>query len=114
MRLCASFAQNGERGDDTKILQGFARLRWWNRIGQLKADLAVQIIRAIRQRALTQHQAAALVGLKQPDISNICNARLAGISIERLFLVLNRLGRSIEIHISPEEREDAATVVLAA
>lgn len=79
----------------------------------VKAQLAAQIIRTLRQRGLTQKAAAKLSGLSQPDISNICNAHLAGISVERLFLVLNRLGRSIEIHVSTEERADARTSVLA-
>lgn len=81
---------------------------------QLKAQLAAQIIRTLRERRLTQSAAARLTGLKQPDISSIVNTRLDGISVERLFLVLNRLGRRIEIRISSEEveTEDARTLVL--
>lgn len=81
---------------------------------QLKAALAAQILGAIRERGITQKAAAQMSGLKSPDISNICNARLDGISVERLFLVLNRLGRNIEIRVSAEDREDATTLVLAA
>lgn len=80
---------------------------------QVKAALAAQILRTIRERGLTQKAAAQLSGLKAPDMSNICNARLDGISVERLFNVLNSLGRSIEIHVSSEEREDARTLVTA-
>lgn len=82
---------------------------------KLKAQLAGQIIRTVREKRLTQSAAAQLAGLKQPDISNIVNTRLDGISVERLFLVLNRLGRRIEIHISSEEMsaEEAKTLVLA-
>lgn len=43
----------------------------------LKAGLAIQIVRAMRERGLTQRQTAELVGLKQPDLSNIARARLA-------------------------------------
>ncbi len=80
---------------------------------QIKTQLAVQIMRVMRERRLTQVQAAKITGLKQPDISGIVNTRLDGISVERLFLVLNRLGRNIEIRVSTEEREDARTLVLA-
>lgn len=82
---------------------------------RLKAQLAAQIIRTLREKRLTQSAAAQMSGLKQPDISNIVNARLDGISVERLFLVLNRLGRRIEIRISSEEMsaDEAKTLVLA-
>ena len=80
---------------------------------QLKAMLAAQILQAIRERSLTQRQAAELTGLKAPDISNICNARLSGISVERLFLVLNRLGLKIEIRILNESEETAAITLAA-
>lgn len=84
---------------------------------QLKAQLAAQIIRTLCERRLTQSAAARLTGLKQPDISNIVNTRLDGISVERLFWVFNRLGRHIEIRISSSsqeiETEEARTLVLA-
>ena len=79
----------------------------------LKAGLAVQIVRAIRARGLTQQQAAELVGLKQPDLSNIARARLDGISVERLLSVLNRLGHRVEVRVDLEETANARTLVVA-
>lgn len=79
----------------------------------VKAQLSAQIIRTLRERGLTQKAAAQMSGLKQPDISNICNGKMDGISVERLFLVLNSLGRGIEIRVVDEECEDARTLVLA-
>lgn len=80
----------------------------------LKSGLAVQIMRAMRERGLTQRQTAELVGLKQPDLSNIARARLDGISVERLLMVLNRLGHRIEVRVALEKTEDARTLVIAA
>ena len=79
----------------------------------LKSGLAVQIVRAMRARGLTQRQTAGLVGLKQPDLSNIARARLDGISVERLLAVLNRLGHRVEIRVAVEESADARTLVVA-
>ena len=80
----------------------------------LKSGLAVEIVRAIRARGLSQHQAAELVGLKQPDLSNIMRTKLDGIGVERLFAVLNRLGHQVEVRVEQRETENARTLVLAA
>ena len=79
----------------------------------LKSGLAVHIVRAMRARGLTQAQTAELVGLKQPDLSNIARARLDGISVERLLSVLNRLGHRVEVRVDLEETANAHTLVVA-
>ncbi len=77
----------------------------------LKADLAVEILRIVRLRGLTQRALVARTGVKAQDVSNIVNARLDKVSVECLFTTLNRLGRNIEIHVASEDREDARTLV---
>lgn len=76
----------------------------------LKSDLAERVARAIRSRGWTQKRAAEVAGLKQPDLSNIVNGRVDGISIERLFLVLNRLGYGVRVEVDEEPGETARTV----
>lgn len=76
----------------------------------LKSDLAERVARAVRSRGWTQKRAAEMAGLKQPDLSNIVNGRVDGISIERLFLVLNRLGYSVRVQVDEEPGETARTV----
>ena len=78
-----------------------------------KTKLALQIVRIIRSKGWTQKEAAIHVGLKQPDISNIMNARLAGISFERLLGVLTRLGFDIELRVSQEAHERLGSLVIA-
>ena len=82
----------------------------------LKANIAIEIANLVKAKALTQTQAARLVGLSQPKISDILRGRLAGYSVERLLSVVNRLGRSVEVRISAQERapEEATTRVLVA
>jgi len=66
-----------------------------------KSDLAIAIAREIESRGLTQAEAAELLGVAQPDISNLRRGRLAGYSIERLTRLLNALGQDVEIRIRP-------------
>jgi predicted XRE-type DNA-binding protein len=54
-----------------------------------RADLASTIIREIRRRGLTKAEAAKLLGIEQPDVSAIMNARLDGFSVERLQRLLD-------------------------
>jgi len=49
-----------------------------------KADLARVVRKTIRDRGLTQTEAADLLGVKQPDVSDLVRGKLARFSIERL------------------------------
>jgi predicted XRE-type DNA-binding protein len=65
----------------------------------LKAELVAQIDRIIRERRMTQKQAAELLGLSQPDISRLLRGNFRQYSVERLLRLLTLLGRDIDITI---------------
>lgn len=65
----------------------------------LKAELVTRIDRIIRQRGLKQVEAAKLMGLSQPDVSRLMRGDFQEYSMERLFRLLNALGRDIDIII---------------
>jgi len=67
-----------------------------------KAQIAYRICRILDERRLTQKQAAALLGIDQPKISNMKRGRLDGFSIDRLFRFLTALDRNVEIVIRPK------------
>ena len=67
-----------------------------------KAGLVVEIDRIIRARRITQAQAAELMGIDQPKVSNLLRGRFRGYSMQRLMEFLTRLGRDVEIIISRE------------
>ena len=75
----------------------------------LKAQLAAKIAELIRHKGWTQARAAEVIGLDQPKVSHLLRGRLSGFSAERLFSILNRLGHSIEVRISAEERAPGKT-----
>ncbi len=72
----------------------------------MKADLAAEIIRALRERTLTGAQAARLTGVQEADFSRIRNAELHRFTIDRLVAILNRLGRGVEVHVTVKSGPD--------
>lgn len=66
-----------------------------------KVALAVEILRILEERGLTQLAAAKLVGVSQPKVSALTNYRLEGFSVERLMTFLTALGRDVDITIRP-------------
>ena len=66
-----------------------------------KAELARLIRTEIRDRGLSQTEAAALLGVKQPDVSDLVRGRLSRFSIARLERFLNALDLEIRIQVGP-------------
>ena len=67
----------------------------------LKAELVVQLHRFIKARKLTQVAAAKLIGIKQPDLSNILRGHYQGFSLERLMRMLTAFNQDVEITVRP-------------
>lgn len=72
-----------------------------------RVDLASAITREIRRRGLTQVRAAAMLGISQPDVSAIMNARTDGFSQERLERLLNALDMEVRIQVGPRPEGQA-------
>ena len=72
-----------------------------------RVDLASAITREIRRRGLTQTRAATLLGISQPDVSAIMNARVDGFSQERLERLLNALDMEVRIQVGPRPEGQA-------
>ena len=66
----------------------------------LQAELTRLIYVRIKDMGLTQVQAAKRLGMKQPDISKLMNARHTGFSAERLFKALNALDEDVQIIVT--------------
>ena len=74
----------------------------------VKAQLAAKIAEIIQRRALTQTEAAKILGLTQPKISALLKGRFRGISEHRLLECLTRLGRDVHIVIKSAPRSRAS------
>ncbi len=66
----------------------------------LKAQLTLQIYKTIKSRNLTQSDAGAILGIKQPHVSSLMRGRSGTFSVERLMDFLRALGHDIEIAVT--------------
>ena len=78
-----------------------------------KAKLVMAIGEAIRQRKLTQAQAAALLGIDQPKVSALLKGRYGGFSTDRLLRLLVALDRDVDIVVRPARARPHVTVLVA-
>ena len=68
-----------------------------------KAKMCLKISRLIRERKLTQAKAANLMGLTQPNVSDLLRGRLDGFTLDRLFRCLDALDQEVEIIVRPKQ-----------
>ena len=69
-----------------------------------KAELVIQIIQVMEERGLKQVEAAEIMGIDQPKVSQLVRGKLDGFSMERLYRFLNALGRDVEIVVKPKPK----------
>ncbi len=79
-----------------------------------RAQVMSRISEIIKERGLTQKEAAGLLDIPQPKVSCLMNGKLSMFSLEHLFELLNALDRDVEIIIKPKTKEEkfATTQVL--
>jgi predicted XRE-type DNA-binding protein len=65
----------------------------------MKADLAAEIVRILRERELTGAEAAKLTGVQAADISRIRKADLDRFTLDRLVRILKYLDQRIHLRI---------------
>ena len=68
----------------------------------VKAQLATAIADCIEAHKLTQKQAADILGMTQPKLSNLLNGRFRGISEAKMMDCITCLGRDVRIIIGQE------------
>ena len=91
--------------DDFELLRGsgnvFEDLGLPNaRLEQLRSILAARIIKALADQGLTVRRAEELTGFAAADFSRVRRAKLSRFTIDRLMMMLSRLGQDIEITVS--------------
>ena len=79
-----------------------------------KARLAAHIVRILEERHLTQTQAAKLLGVDQPKVSQIYRGRLGDFSLERLLRFLTALHRDVRIVVDGVQRRRRGKVIVDA
>jgi len=79
----------------------------------LKAHLTLQIYKVIKARGLTQAQAGAVLGIKQPHVSTLMRNRAGNFSIGRLIEFLTALGQDVQITVKPARKAKGEMAVVA-
>ena len=73
-----------------------------------KADISVKLIQAIRERGLTQTQAAALLGTHQTTISKLYHSNIDRFTFDKLLSWLVKLDFQVNMVICAKENSDDA------
>ncbi|TAN20597.1 MAG: XRE family transcriptional regulator [Acidobacteria bacterium] len=68
-------------------------------VEQFKALLAAEIIKATDREHLSVRAANRRTGIAAADFSSIRNANLGRFTVDRLMLILNRLGARVEVRV---------------
>jgi predicted XRE-type DNA-binding protein len=77
----------------------------------IKAQLVFKIDQIMKSRHLKQAAAAALLGIKQPDVSKMLRGEFRQFSVERLLRFLVALDYDVEIIVKPRRsRGDTAAL----
>ena len=66
---------------------------------QFKAILAAEIIKAFDRAGLSVRGAHSLTGITGADFSRIRNADLGRFTVDRLMMIINRLGSRVDVKI---------------
>ena len=77
----------------------------------VKAQLVFKIDTIRKQRRMKQTEAAALFGIRQPDVSKMLRGECRQFSVERLLRFLVKLDQDVNIVVRPHcDRDDAAAL----
>ena len=76
-------------------------------VQQTKALLAARIIGILDEEKLSTRKAEARTGVSHADFARIRNAQLGRFTIDRLMIVLNKLGQQVEVQVSVGPRPEA-------
>jgi predicted XRE-type DNA-binding protein len=71
---------------------------------RVRADLLIQIQKAIEARGLKQAEAAKLLGVTQPRVSELVRGRLDLFSVDSLIDLLAKLGVRVRLVLVPPKK----------
>ena len=81
----------------------------------VKAQLVGHMMDIMKERKLTQAKTAKIIGITQPDVSNLIRGRFRGYSIDRLMGFLVTLDQDVQITVrsKPKTRASGRLTVTA-
>jgi predicted XRE-type DNA-binding protein len=68
-----------------------------------RAKVGFHVYQLVKDKNLTQREIAALLGVKQPEVSHLMNGHFSRFTTDKLLDFLKRLDRKVTIRISPHK-----------
>ena len=68
-----------------------------------RAKIGFHVFKILEDRGLKQREIAALLGIKQPEVSHLMNGHFSRFTTDKLLDFLKRLDRKVTIRISPHK-----------
>ena len=93
------------KDDDFELVRGSGNIfRDFNdpnpELEQFRARLAVRIVKALDEQHLTGREAAERTGFAEADFSRLRRANLGRFTVDRLMMMLARLGQEVEVTVT--------------
>jgi predicted XRE-type DNA-binding protein len=66
---------------------------------KVKAEIYRELLRYIGERRFTQQELGALLGIHQPDVSNLLNGRISKFSVNKLIKFAGKLNLGAEVKL---------------
>ena len=79
---------------------------------RVKATIALSIAEMIDNRGLTQEEAAEVLGLSQPNISNLVRGKIEKFTIDRLMRYMRKLDYDVTISFKPKPKNRRKATLL--
>ena len=77
---------------------------------QMKTQLHIEIMRAIKQQKLSPRQLETVLGVPQPRVSELINGKISRMTADLLAKYLYRLGREVAMTTKTSRKRAAAIV----
>ncbi|MEE9219266.1 MAG: helix-turn-helix transcriptional regulator [Acidobacteriota bacterium] len=71
---------------------------------RVRSDLLIHVQKTLRTRRLKQAQAAKLLGVTQPRISDLVRGRIDLFSVETLIDMISKLGARVRLVVTPSKK----------
>lgn len=78
----------------------------------LKSKLVIIITRIIADKNLNQKEAAELLGVSQPRVSNLITGRINKFSIDTLLEMLGKLGYLMDLSFDPDNTKNPICITV--
>jgi predicted XRE-type DNA-binding protein len=80
----------------------------------VKAQLVYKLNTLMKRRRMTQTEAAALLGIRQPDVSKMLRGEFRQFSVERLLRFLVKMDQDVEIVVRPHRNKESSPALRVA